>query len=45
MYDLPTCKGEKLEYRVVSTIANTREAMGCDKNGFCAGTIEDTERL
>jgi hypothetical protein len=29
---------EKIEYRIVSTIASTREVVGCGKHGFCVRT-------
>jgi hypothetical protein len=38
-------KGKRQEYWIVSTIANTREAVGCGKHGFCVGTAENTKRM
>jgi hypothetical protein len=43
MYNFPTRKGEKTEYRIVSTIANTKEVMGHGKHGFCV-RITRTQR-
>jgi hypothetical protein len=36
---------EKTEYRIVSTISSTREAVGRGKHGFCVRTVEDTREV
>jgi hypothetical protein len=43
MQNLSTRKGEKTKYMIVSTIANTRKAVGCGKHGFFVRTAKDTE--
>jgi hypothetical protein len=43
--NLPAREGKEIEYRVVSTIANTGEAMGCSKYGFCVRTAKDAKRM
>jgi hypothetical protein len=45
MHDFPACEGKEIEYRVVSAIASTREAMGCGKYGFCVRTGKDAKRV
>jgi hypothetical protein len=37
-------KGKKTKYWVVSTIAYSREALGCNKHGFCVGIAKNTKR-
>jgi hypothetical protein len=41
----PARKGEKIEYRIVSTVASTREVVGCGKHGFYVRNAKETERL
>jgi hypothetical protein len=45
MQNLPARKGEKKEYMIISTIANTKEVVGCGTHGFCVRTDKDTKNF
>jgi hypothetical protein len=45
MSNFPACKGEKIEYKIISTIVSTREVVGHSKHGFCVSTVKDTKGL
>jgi hypothetical protein len=36
---------KKKEHWIVSTIVNTREALGCNKHGIFVGTVKNTKRM
>jgi hypothetical protein len=45
MKNLPTFEGKEAKCGVLSTIANTREIVGCNQHGFCIGVAKNKKRF